>query len=237
MNALYALCAVPAGYIMDAVLLLALLIFALICKKRGFINMIFQFASGFFALILALALAKTFVSLTGGLFGLLDSLTESMTESFSKLPGFSTDTTGQDVSSLMEVSALPSILITLALKKVTDGVLAPGQTVGMLLGSTVAELLCNLIATAALFLIIKISFKFLRKLFTAIINKIGILGRLNRILGMLLGIIEFLFIVSLILSVLAMIPSANMMNFFNSSIVLRLLYNCNPIVWMLGLFL
>lgn len=237
MNALYALCAVPVGYIMDAVLLLALLIFALICKKRGFINMIFQFASGFLALILALTLAKTCVSVTGGLFGLLDRLTENLTESFSKMPGFSTDTTGQDVGSLMEVSALPSILITLALKKLTDGVLAPGQTVGMLLGSTVAELLCNLIAAAALFLIVKILFKFLRKLFTAIINKIGVLGRVNRLLGMLLGIIEFLFVISLILSVLALVPSEGMMNLFNSSIVLRLLYNQNPIVWLLGLFL
>lgn len=237
MNALYALCAAPVGLIMDAVLLVALIVFALICRKRGFINMIFHFASGLVALIVAISLAKVVVGLTGGLFGLLENFTEKFTESFSKMPGFSTDLNGQDAGALMEVSALPSIIITLALKKLAGDKLAAGQTLGMLVGETVAELLCNLIAAVALFLVLKILFKLLRKIFTAIINKIKLLGKVNKFLGMILGILEFIFIISLVMSILTLIPSEVIMNFFQSSIILRLLYKYNPIVWLLGLFL
>ena len=84
---------------------------------------------------------------------------------------------------------------------------------------------------------LKIVFKLLSKIFTAIISKIKLLGKVNRLLGALVGIIEGIFFISLAISILALIPSEGMMNFFNGSIILRLLYNHNPIVWMLGWFL
>ena len=68
---LNALCAGAVGYILDAVLVLGLLIYVMICGKRGFVKMLFRFASGLIAFIAAIALAKVAVSLTGGLFGLM----------------------------------------------------------------------------------------------------------------------------------------------------------------------
>ena len=71
---LNALCAGAIGYILDAVILVGLLVFVIICAKRGFVKMIFHFASGIVAFMVAMALAKTLVSVTGGLFGLMDML-------------------------------------------------------------------------------------------------------------------------------------------------------------------
>ena len=238
MNALYALCmASPAAYVVDIVIVVALIVFVAICAKRGFVNMIFHFASGLVVLIAAIALAQVVVNITGGLFGLQDSLTQKFTETFSKLSGFDVDVAGQDVGQLLQAGDLPTVIASLVIKKHAGTILAPGTTLGMLAGSTVAELLCKLIAGVALFVVLKILFKFLRKVFNAITNKIKILGKLNRILGAVVGFIEGVFFISLAVSILALIPSAGIMNFFNSSIILRLLYNRNPIVWMLGWFL
>ncbi|MBQ4053464.1 MAG: CvpA family protein [Clostridia bacterium] len=233
-----ALCmASPAAYIVDAVILVALVVFVMICAKRGFVKMIFHFASGLVALIAAIALAKVVVSVTGGLFGLLDSLTNSFTNTFSKLNGFNVDISGQNVEELLASRDVSAIIATLIAKKYVGVELEAGTTLGYLAGSTMAELLCTLIAGVVLFFVLKIVFKLLSKIFTAIISKIKLLGKVNRLLGALVGIIEGIFFISLAISILALIPSEGMMNFFNGSIILRLLYNHNPIVWMLGWFL
>ena len=238
MNALYALCmASPAAYIVDVVILVALVVFVMICAKRGFVKMIFQFASGLVALIAAIALAKVVVSVTGGLFGVLDSLTNSFTATFSKLNGFNVDISGRNIEELLASKDVSAIIATLIAKKYVGVELAAGTTLGFLAGSTMAELLCTLLAGVVLFFVLKIVFKLLSKIFTAIISKIKLLGKVNRLLGALVGIIEGIFFISLAISILTLIPSEGIMNFFNGSIILRLLYNHNPIVWMLGWFL
>lgn len=238
MNALYALCAAgPWGYISDVVIVLVFFVFVFICGKRGFINVLFSFASNIVALFGAIALAKVFVSLTGGLFGLEGALTESFTQTFSKMNGFDVDVAGQDINALLSTGALPALIATLVVKKYSGVTLEAGTTLGMLAGSTVAGLLCSLISGVVLFILLKILIKLLKKIFNLIAKKINLVGKINRILGVLVGFIEGVLIISLVVSILALIPSAAISNFFNNSLILRLLYNHNPIVWMLGWFI
>lgn len=233
-----ALCAgFPVGYILDAVILLGLFVYVFICAKRGFVKMIFHFASGIVAVIAAIALAKVTVSVTGGLFGLMDTLEVKFTEIFSKQEGFNIPlAAGQDVKALLETKDMVAIIATLVVKKYANVDLT-GKTLAVLAGSTVAELLCTLIAGVALFFLLKIACKSLSKILTAIFKKVKLLGKINSFLGFLLGLLESIFIISVVVSVLALIPSEAMMGFFDGSLVLRLLYNYNPIVWLLGLFL
>lgn len=238
MNATNALCAAgPWGYISDVVIVLLFTVFVFICAKRGFINVVFSFASNILAFFGAIALAKVFVSITGGLFGLEASLTESFTNTFSKMNGFDIDVAGQDVNALLSTGAIPALIATLVMKKYAGVTLEAGTTLGMMAGSTVAGLLCSLISGFVLFILLKILIKLLKKVFNLIAKKINIIGKLNRFLGSLVGLIEGIFIISIIVSVLALIPSAGIHNFFNNSLILRLLYNHNPIVWMLGWFI
>ena len=110
---LNALCAGAVGYILDAVLVLGLLIYVMICGKRGFVKMLFRFASGLIAFIAAIALAKVVVSLTGGLFGLMDVFTEKFTAAFSKTEGFNVNIAGQDLQAVLETKDMVAIISTL----------------------------------------------------------------------------------------------------------------------------
>ncbi len=231
----------PGGYVLDVVILIGLFIFVFICAKRGFINVFFSFVSSIVALFGAIALAGVFVSITGGLFGLEGSLTESFTQTISKIDGFNVNISGNitenTLNELLSTGKIPAIIATLVAKKYVGVDIPAGTTLGMLVGETFAGLLCSLISGVVLFIILKILLKLIKKIFNKITEKIGLLGKLNRILGMLVGFIEGILIISIGMSVLALIPSEAITNFFNSSLILRLLYNHNPIVMMLGWFL
>ena len=115
---LSALCASgPVGYVLDGIILLGLIIYVIICAKRGFIKMIFHFASGIVALIAAISLAKVTVSLTGGLFGLMDILTDKFAGVFGKSEGFNVVLgTDEDIKSLLATKDMVAIIATLIVK-------------------------------------------------------------------------------------------------------------------------
>lgn len=228
----------PTGYILDIVILVGLFLFVFICAKRGFINVFFSFVSSIVALFAAVSLAGVFASLTGGLFGVEASLTETFTNTLSKITGFDIVLGGKnDLDMLLSTEKMSAIIATLVAKKYVGVDIPEGTTLASLVGATFGELLTSLIAGVILFFLFKIIIFILRKFFTKLTEKIGLLDKLNRILGMAVGFIEGIFVISLVMSILALIPSPAITEFFNSSLILKLLYNHNPIVSMLGWFL
>ena len=238
MGTFYLLSAKPAGYILDLIIIAGLFLFIFICARRGFINVFFSFVSSVVALFAAVSLAGVFASITGGLFGMEASLTESFTNTFSKIAGFNVELGGtENLDSLLSTGQISAIIATLVAKKYVGESIPAGSTLGSLVGATFAELLTSLISGVILFILFKILIFILRKVFNKLTEKIGLLDKLNRILGMLVGFIEGIFIISLVMSILALIPSPAITSFFNNSLVLKFLYNHNPIVTMLGWFL
>ena len=232
------LAALPTGYILDIIIVVGLFLFVFSCARRGFINVFFSFVSSVVALIAAISLAGVFASITGGFFGVEASLTESFTNTFTQIKGFDVALGGkEELDVLLSTDQISAIIATLVAKKYVGQEIAAGTTLGVLVGSTFAELLTSLISGVALFIVFKILIAILRKFFNKLIEKIGLLSKINRILGMLVGLIEGILTVSLIMSVLALIPSPAITEFFNNSLILKLLYNHNPIVSMLGWFL
>ena len=228
----------PMGYMLDIIIIVGLFLFVFVCAKRGFINVFFSFVSSVVALFAAVSLAGVFVSITGGLFGVEASLTQSFTKTLSQINGFDIVLSGKnDLELLLSTEKMSAIIATLVAKKYVGADIPEGATLASLVGATFGELLTSLIAGVILFILFKIAIAILRKFFTKLTEKIGLLDKLNRILGMAVGLIEGIFVISLVMSILALIPSPAITEFFNSSLVLKLLYNHNPIVSMLGWFL
>ena len=236
MKILYNLCAGAGGYIADAVVAVIMLVFVLVCAKKGFITCFFGFISTILALFIAVSFAKGAMELTGGFFGVRELLEEKWIESFSKMSGFNIDISGQDVETLLKTQDLPAILITAVLKNHTGGVPA-GTTLAMLVGETTAQLAATLITGIVLFIVTKLLLKILKKVFNTVSDKIGLIGAINKLLGAIVGLVEVLLVISLVTSVLTIIPSEAIADFFNSSLILSYLYNHNPLFVMIGWFL
>lgn len=234
---LYGLCAVAwQKYIADIIVILFIIGFTVVCAKRGFIDCFFGFISTLVALILAVSLAKTFMNVTGGLFGARSALTKPLTKWFSKFDGFDVDISAIGAKEALENTDLPAIIAKLVLKS-TGKTLDEGTTLGILLGETVAKLLCLLLCFLALFILIKLLISILKKALNKIASSIPILDGINALLGAAAGLLQALFIVCVIIGVLTLFPSQTITEYFSNSLFIGALYEHNPLVALLGLFL
>ena len=222
-----------AAYLVDIVIAIVVFIGVLKGAKKGFITCLFGFISTIVALIAAFSFATLLVDMTGGLFGLEESLTSSLTASFSNIEGFNVVVDANaNVKELLLEGNISNILVKLIAEKYAT--VPDGYTLGMMAGETVAHFASALIAGIALFFVLKLVFAFLKKFFN-FIAKGGLLGSLNKILGAVVGFIEAILLVSLVVTVLSMIPA--MAAFLNGSILLTTIYQINPIAWFIALFL
>ena len=93
------------------------------------------------------------------------------------------------------------------------------------LGTLAAKLIC----WVAVFFICKLLLRFVRKLLTAIIDKIPLVGSLNHILGFAVGVLQGLLALSGILAVAALLPLAQITEFIDGTILVKAFYYHNPI--------
>ena len=109
-----------------------------------------------------------------------------------------------------------------------------GTTLAMIVGATLAEFAATLVAWFVIFLIAKLLLKLVRKFLNSLIKSLPIVGSLNRLLGFIVGGIKGILIVCAVIAVIALIPAAGLNAFFNETVIVRWLYNSNPLHVILG---
>lgn len=227
-----------SNYILDGVAVLLILGFTISCAKRGFVECFFSFVSVAISVFLAISLAKALLSVTDGLFGLREVLENSFTKSFSKVEGFAVVVSEGGMESALEEQNMPAILINLAVKWFGSGADFPeGTTVAMILAQVCARLLSLLISGLAIFLVSFIVLLCVKKLLSAIIDSINLLGFVNGMLGAVVGILQALLIIYAVLAVVTLIPTAAVEGYLSSSLFLGVLYEHNLLIKCLGLLL
>ncbi|MBR1974661.1 MAG: CvpA family protein [Clostridia bacterium] len=225
------------NYLIDVVLIVVLLLFVFVCAKRGFVECFFGLISTTAAIITAVLFSKLLLSITGGLFGLQGWFDKLFTGAFSKINGFDMLISSEGMDAALANKDLSAILVNLAVKWFGKGNFPADTTVAMVLGGVSARLVCMLIIGVLIFLIVKLLFLLLRKGLGAVIKRISLLRGIDAFLGMLVGLTEGILLISGIISILTLIPSDTLAAYLNNSAVVGLLYNHNPIIWLIGLFI
>ena len=82
----------------------------------------------------------------------------------------------------------------------------------------------------ATFILIKIIVALFSKFISSLIEKIPVVGSLNRILGLLLGLIQGFIIVCGVMALMRMLSWASIETFVNDTYFLKWLYNSNPLI-------
>ncbi len=220
-------------FLADIIIVVIMAGFMISCAKKGFITCIFGLISTIVAIIAAVSFASLAVDMTGGLFGLEDSLIASFTQSFSNINGFDVPLEADaNLTELLMEQNMAQILVQL----INDNfaTIPPEHTLGMVVGETLGGYATILIAGVALFIIFKLLLGILKKFFN-FLTKGGALGLLNKLLGACIGLIYAILVVSLASVVLSMFPAV--MEFLNSSVILKLINDYNPLGWLISLFL
>ena len=237
MLAINGLCASWTNYLVDVLVVLALAGFAFFCSKRGFINCFFGFVSTIAAFLIAVLFSKLFISATNGIFGLQDVLTGSFESVLLNIEGFDLDVSLPGVKTTLTEKNLPGFLVDLLIDNLENAEIAKipeGTTLALLAGQTFSRLVISMIAFVALFFIARIVIFLLKKIFNALAAKITLIGKVNMLLGALVGLIEGLLVLSAILGILALIPVPAITVYLNDCLLVGWLYNNNLISMILG---
>ena len=222
------------SYLLDVVVVLFILGFTFVCARKGFIECFFGFVSSFVAIILAFSFAKLLLSATGGFFGLQGALSKKFTEVFSKVAGFDVDVSGMGVKEALKEGDVSAALSGLVLSVFGKSDLPAGTTIGSMLGVSVSKFAVTLFCGALIFAAAKLIIFLLKKTLSKLAEKIGVLGRVDTLLGAIVGLLESVIIVFLVVSVLTIIPSQTITTYLDNSIFVGALYNYNPLVHILG---
>jgi uncharacterized membrane protein required for colicin V production len=91
-----------------------------------------------------------------------------------------------------------------------------------------------LVGGVLLFVACKLILRIVRMILTAILDKIVLVGSINRILGFAVGLIESLFFICGALAILSLLQNAQLTLFFSDCILLNYFYNQNPIFTILS---
>ena len=226
--------ALTANTVIDGVIVLLCLIYAIVSAKKGFIKCLFGLISTVAAIIIALTLSKTLVEKTR-VFGLVDVIENAFISVLNKIEAFTVDVSNEGLTELLKEKGLPNFLITVILDTVGDNPIEKGTTIAMLVGEATGKLGGTLIAFLLVFILCKIVLSLLGKLLNTIISKIPIMGALNIVLGGVFGAIKGFFVLSLIFAVFSILPIPAIGTFFTSSVIGGWLYSHNPIFYLLSL--
>ena len=98
-----------------------------------------------------------------------------------------------------------------------------------LVGNSLGGIIAGLISWIIIFFITKLLLILVKKFLTVLIKKLPLVGKLNHLLGFVEGVLKALLIISAVLAVVSIIPSTGIGTFFDKTLVVKWLYNHNPI--------
>lgn len=217
------------NYAVDALVVILMIMFAVSSAKKGFVECFFGFISTILAVVAAFTFMKSVLSWTEGLFGLQGVIENAVVGGLDKVAGFDVDVSAAGIEAALEGKNLPSFLINAIVSSLGNQEVPIGTTLAMIVGATIAEFTATLIAWFAVFILTKLLLKLVRGILNSIVESLPIVGSLNRLLGFAVGGIKGLLIVCAAVAVLALIPAEGLTAFFNETVIVRWLYNSNPL--------
>lgn len=228
------LCAFKAAYIVDIVALVALVIFALKDARKGFVGCLFGFLTTLIAFILAIVLADDFIGWTGNFFGLQPKLESGIVNKLSSIKGFDIDVSVSGLKTALEGVNLPSFIADAIVSEFGDSTIPAGTTVAMLAGGKIASILVTLISGVVVFFATKLLLGLLARILNKVVSSIPLVGGVNTLLGAAVGFLKAFLLICTVLSLLSLIPSEGITNFFSKTLFVGKLMQNNPLGYILS---
>jgi len=207
------------GIIIDVVIIAVFVIFGIIGLKKGLLKSILSLFSWGFCILVACLTAKYVAGWLNGLYNFSGLIGNSISKSLNNTNAFFAQSInvyeagGKDAL----IAAIPTDinkLLAQLIKSVfsnTSVDMSSTNTIGYVVGSSLGHICMIVISGILVFIVLKIAVALLSKLFKNIAQT-KILGGLNKILGLVLGLLKATLIVGVvncILVALTLVPAAN----------------------------
>ena len=135
--------------------------------------------------------------------------------------------------------ALPAFLRDAVLEEIAAyvGDIPAGTMLGQYVGSAIGSFLATVICGALVFIIIKLLMLLLRGVLNKVAKASTFISKINVLGGILAGSFKTIAVVSILLALLSLIPLEWLTNFFNNTLILKGMYNSNPILTVFSWFI
>ena len=231
---MFNLLAFQAAYALDIACALILIIWAFIGAKKGFVKCFFGLVSTLIALVLAITLSGWLDSA----FGMTGFFSGKFENTFLKINGFDADISSVGIASALENVNLPGFLKDLILKNLGEvNNLPAGTTLASQVAPVASQFVGLLISGLVIFIVARLLLLIVEKILSSIVRSWSVAAALNGILGFVVGALKALIVICAVLALLSLIPSDGLVSFFDKTIVLKYLFNENPLTKLLGLFI
>ncbi len=228
--------------IVDIIVAAILLIFLIIGMAKGFLKGVLALVGTVVSLIAAYFLAQPFIEFVDGLFngGVVSTAQNIVSGWIGGIPGFSEPITDGNVAEQFKTALLSlkipesmaeSISVAIANALNLEGV-TNGQTVAGILSPVLADFGLSVIAVLILFVLIRLAVYIIEKILDATLLKVGALRSLDRLLGMVFGLLQGLLIVIVLLTGVSLFlsnPDSVVLNAIEDSTFTNWLYINNPL--------
>ncbi len=201
------------GAIINLTALAILTLFTLIGLIKGFVKTFVQSFGTILSIIFSALLAVSMLNFLQSKIGIVDFFAE-------KLSGLLTDIFGESImnTSIKEAtettllnSGLTSWIITLIINAKNDGTIDKSLTLNQIITPAFSYYLSIIICAVVLYILFRIAFFLLGQIFSKI-RKFKLVKKTDTILGSILGLVRGIFIISLITSIINIIPIAFFQN-------------------------
>ena len=211
--------AATIGIIIDLIIIAVLLIFGLIGLKKGFFKSILSVFSFATCLFIAIWAAKYVANWINGLYDFSNLIGNKISKSlmnsneFFALPINTFEATGKDalIASIPNTTNGIMVQIIKAVFSSSSVNMSSTDSIGYVVGSSLGDVCMIVIAGIVVFIVLKIALSLLTRFFDNMC-KTKAIGGLNKIFGLILGLIKgalIVFSINFIVIALTLIPFVN----------------------------
>lgn len=225
-------------YIADIVFILVLLIWAIVDGKKGFVSCFFSIISTIVCVLAVLFLSGPVLGWTNGLFGLEEVMQVGLGDWLSTVKPFDLDVSMDGWQTKMDEIALPAFLADAVLAEIQKvvGDIPAGTMLGQYLGVTIGTFAATILCAIVIFFLVKLIMLLLRGLLNKFVSSCKLFQKINVLGGMIAGAFKGFFVVCAVLAILSLIPSPELIDFFDMTLILGGLYYDNPIMVVFSWF-
>ncbi|MBP5193700.1 MAG: CvpA family protein [Clostridia bacterium] len=232
-----------ANYVGDLVVVLILIIAAFLGAKKGFVGLVVGLLGGIVVMAAATLLCAPVANVIGDGFGLRENVENFVSGKFDFSGDIFSkpikDVTAEEIATAIETLKVPAFLAkalsNLIASKIAESGVGADVSVQSVIVGGISNAALTAIAWIGLFIIFSIIMMIIKK-FVKGFNQIPIIGPINRLLGLVGYVLIWAAIICVVMYFTVLLSAslpAQAMEYIDNSVILKWVYNYNPVARVL----